>query len=124
MPPSWIHAALNLLAAAAALAAALNPPAGLVPTVTGLGAVGVPFVVGVITAAALAAAAVSDLPTAMTAFQRPSGHPVEPDADRHVRADAALSSVEIGPGHGSLWPGADPDEIDAGPTDAPESPSG
>jgi hypothetical protein len=124
VPPSWIHAALNLLAAAAALAAALNPPAGLVPTVTGLGIVGVPFVIGVLTAAALTAAAVSDLPTAMTAFHRPSGHPVEPDGDRHVRADAALSSVGIGPGHGSLWPGADPAEIDASPPNPVESPGG
>lgn len=107
VPPSWIHAALNLLAAVAAVAAALNPPAGLVATVTGLGIVGVPYLIGVLVAAALAAAAASDLPPAMTAFRRPGDHPVEPDGDRHVRADAALSSVGIGPGHDSLWPGDD-----------------
>jgi len=34
------------------------------------------------------------------------GDPLERDPDRHVRADLALTSAGIGPGHPSLWPDA------------------
>jgi hypothetical protein len=114
VPPSWIHVALNLVAAGAAFAAAVRPPAGLPRALTDLGFAAIPYAVGLVAAAGLAAVAVTDLPAALGAFHRPSGHPAEPDRDRHARADGALASAGVGPGHASLWPGADPAEIDTG----------
>jgi hypothetical protein len=108
VPPSAIHVLLNALAAAAAVGAALDPPASLVGTLSSLGAASVPFAIGLVTAAYLAAVAVTDLPPALAAYRRPQGHPVETDRNRHLRADAALASARVGPGHASLWPGATP----------------
>ena len=108
VPPSVIHLVLNAVAAVAAVAAALDPPASLARTLTSLGAASVPFAIGLVTAACLAAVAVTDLPPALAAYRRPQGHPVETDRNRHLRADAALSSAHVGPGHASLWPGAAP----------------
>ena len=113
VPPSLVHLALNLVAAAAASAAAFDPPAGLVRTLGALGPASVPFALGLLTAAALSVAAVTDLPPALASYRRPAAHPVETDGNRHVRADSALASAHVGPGHPSLWPGAgstsDPD---------------
>ena len=106
VPPSVIHLALNTLAAAAAAAAALDPPTGLAKTLAALGVASVPFAVGLLTAGALAVAAVTDLPSAFASYRRPTGHPVETDAGRHLRADSALASADVGPGHPSLWPGS------------------
>ena len=113
VPPSRIHLTLNVVAVAAAVAASIDPPASLVATLTSLGAAAIPFVVGLVTAAGLAVAAVTDLPPALSSYRRPDGHPVESDRSRHVRADAALASARIGPGHASLWPGSSPDEAAA-----------
>lgn len=106
VPPSVIHLALNILAAAAAASAAFDPPDALAKTLASLGAASVPFAVGLLTAGALAVAAVTDLPFAFASYRRPAGHPVETDAGRHLRADSALASADVGPGHPSLWPGA------------------
>jgi hypothetical protein len=108
VPPSRIHLALNLVAAGAAVAAAIDPPQSLIATTTSLGAASIPFLVGLVTAAGLAVAAVTDLPPALASYRRPDGHPVESDASRHVRADAALAAAHVGPGHPSLWPGTSP----------------
>jgi hypothetical protein len=105
VPPSLIHLGLNTLAAAAAAAAALDPPAGLVKTLGALDIASVPFVLGLLTAAALCVAAVTDLPPALASYRRPPGHGVETDGSRHVRADSALAAANVGPGHPSLWPG-------------------
>jgi hypothetical protein len=105
VPPSLIHVALNILAAIAAAAAALHSPAGLAGTLGSLGFASVPFALGLLTAAMLSVAAVTLLPVAFASYRRPSGHPVETDGNRHVRADAALASAHVGPGHPSLWPG-------------------
>jgi hypothetical protein len=113
VPPSWIHAALNLTAGAAGVAAALDRPASFGRSLADLQLVAVPYLIGVGTATVLAVVAVTDLPPAMWAFRRPPGHPVETDRDRHGRADGALAASGIGPGHASLWPGADPAEIEA-----------
>ena len=116
VPPSAIHLVLNVLAAVGAAAAALDPPASLVRTLTSLGAASVPFAIGLVTAAGLAAVAVTDLPPALAAYRRPQGHPVETDRNRHMRADAALASAHVGPGHASLWPGASPTAPSPTPT--------
>jgi hypothetical protein len=106
IPPSGIHLVANLVAAGVGVAAALAPPPAIGPVVASLGWFSVPFAVGLIAAGALAVVAVTDLPGAVTSYHRPTGHPVERDADRHMRADAALEAAGIGPGHSSLWPGA------------------
>jgi hypothetical protein len=113
VPPSLIHAVLNLVAAVAAFAAAVWLPPSLGSTLAALGVAAVPFAVGLGTAAALAVVATTDLPPAFAAYRRPQGHPVEADRDRHARADTALASVGVGPMHPSLWPGIDPDELRA-----------
>ncbi len=111
VPPSWIHLVLNGLAVLAALAAALDPPQGLLPMARSLGVASIPFAIGLITAAVLATEAVIDLPPALASYRRPDGHPAESDRHRHVRADAALATANVGPGHPSLWPGVAPDEM-------------
>jgi hypothetical protein len=113
VPPSRLHAALNVLAAAAAFAAALSLPPSLGSTLASLGMASVPFVLGLAVASVLAVVATTDLPPAFAAYRRPEGHPVEADGDRHARADAALASVGVGALHPSLWPGIDPDELRA-----------
>jgi hypothetical protein len=113
VPPSRLHAGLNLTAAAAAFVAAWWVPPSLVSTLTSLGLAALPFVLGLGTAAGLAIVATTDLPPAMGAYRRPSDHPVEGDGDRHARADGALASAGVGPLHPSLWPGIDPDQLRA-----------
>jgi len=113
VPPSRLHAALNVLAAAAAFAAALSLPPSLGSTLASLGMASVPFVLGLAVASVLAVVATTDLPPAFAAYRRPEGHPVEADRDRHARADTALASVGVGALHPSLWPGIDPDELRA-----------
>jgi hypothetical protein len=119
VPPSWIHLVLNLIAVVAALAAAFDPPQSLAGTLGSLGAASIPFGIGLATAAVLAAVAVTDLPPALASYRRPDGHPVESDRSRHVRADAALAAVHVGPGHPSLWPGTSPAE--ASPPTEPDA---
>jgi hypothetical protein len=119
VPPSPIHAVLNLAAAAAGVAAALAPPASLAHALVDLGWVGVPYAVGLAAAGVLAVAAVTDLPGAMTAYRRPAGHPVEADRDRHARADEALASAGVGRSHPSLWPGVDPEILAGGAATEP-----
>jgi hypothetical protein len=106
VPPSLTHLTLNLVAAAAAFGAAVSPPPGLVRIAASLGWAAVPFSIGLVGAGMLVAALVTDVPAAFRSYRRPSGHPLERDSDRHVRADLALTSAGIGPGHPSLWPDA------------------
>lgn len=113
VPPSRLHAILNLIAAAVAFAAAASVPPSLGSTLAGLGVAAVPFAVGLGVAGVLAVVATTDLPPALAAFRRPAGHPVETDGDRHARADIALASAGVGALHASLWPGIDPDELRA-----------
>ena len=113
VPPSRLHAVLNLLAASAAFAAVIRLPPNLGTTLAALGPASVPFMLGLGVAAALVVVATTDLPPAFAAYRRPEGHPVEADGDRHARADAALASVGVGALHPSLWPGVDPDELRA-----------
>jgi hypothetical protein len=106
IPPSGIHLVANIVAAGVGVAATLAPPPAIGPVGASLGWSSVPFAAGLIAAGALAVVAVTDLPRALASYHRPTGHPVERDADRHVRADAALEAAGVGPGHPSLWPGA------------------
>lgn len=71
LPPSWIHVALNLAAAATALASAVTGPAfgGLAPTAAHLPLAGAGFVVGVATTAWLAVLCAAHLPTVLFAYR-------------------------------------------------------
>ncbi|MEO8477139.1 MAG: MauE/DoxX family redox-associated membrane protein [Actinomycetota bacterium] len=113
VPPSRLHAAMNLFAAVGSFASLIRPPTGMGATLTNLGPASLPFALGLAVAAALAVVATTDLPPALAAYRRPQGHPVEADHDRHARADTALASVGVGALHPSLWPGIDPDELRA-----------
>jgi Methylamine utilisation protein MauE len=111
VPPSRLHAGLNLAAALAAFGAVAWVPPPLLHTLAELGIASVPFLLGLGTAGALATVATTDLPLAFVAYRRPPGHPVEADGDRHARADGALASAGVGPLHPSLWPGVDPSRL-------------
>lgn len=113
VPPSRLHAVLNVIAAVAAFAAATSVPPSLGSTLVNLGPAALPFVLGLGVAAALSVVATTDLPPALAAYRRPEGHPVEADLDRHARADVALASAGVGALHPSLWPGIDPEELRA-----------
>jgi hypothetical protein len=107
VPPSVVHLVLNAVAAISGIGVALVTPPAFARAISSLGFSAVPFALGLATAAILAVVAVTDLPPALAAFTRPPRHPVEADQDRHVRAETVLAEVGVGPGHASLWPGAD-----------------
>jgi hypothetical protein len=113
LPPSAAHVALNLAAAGAALVAAFSPPPGPASVVTSLGWVVIPFAIGLAATGTLVVALATETAAAFRAFRAPSGHPIERDAARHARADAALAAAGIRPGHPSLWPEAMPEGTDA-----------
>lgn len=71
-PPSRVHVALNLIAAAAAVAASLSPPTPLVSLAHADPLAGVIVVVAVATAAYLAAATMTLLPSALAAYEGPA----------------------------------------------------
>jgi methylamine utilization protein MauE len=106
VPPSLLHVALNVVAAAAATGAAFALPPGLGALAVSLGWAAVPYAAGMVAAGLLVATVVADMPAAFRSYRRPSGHAVERGPDRHARADAALVAAGIGPGHPSLWPDA------------------
>jgi hypothetical protein len=112
VPPSVLHLGVNLVASTAAAGAALAPPPGLGALAGSLGWAMLPFSAGVIAAALLVTAVIADVPSAFRSYRPPSGHPVERRQDRHARADAALVTAGIGPGHPSLWPEALTGEAD------------
>src|SRR2546427_415760 len=91
-------------AAGGAAGAAFALPPGLPTLAISLGLAVVPFAAGMVAAGLLVTALVTDAPAAFRSYRRPSGHAIERGPDRHVRADAALGTAGIGPGHPSLWP--------------------
>jgi hypothetical protein len=108
VPPSVIHIVMNALAAASGIGVALTTQPSFAHALSSLGWGAAPFLLGIVTAGVLAVIVVTDLPPALAAFTRPPGHPVEADKDRHVRAEEALATVGVGPGHASLWPDTEP----------------
>ncbi len=71
-PPTVLHAALDLVAAAAGAAAALLGSPSILTAARATPWRGVPFVLGLVTAGFLAHATVSYLPRAMGAYRRPA----------------------------------------------------
>jgi hypothetical protein len=112
VPPSFLHLTLDLGAGFLALgyAAASGPSAAT--WIAGLGAASVLVFAGLGVAGWLAAVAVTEAPVAWRAWAPPE-HVHGPDRrdDHDATAEAALASAGIGPGHPSLWPGAETEAL-------------
>jgi hypothetical protein len=112
VPPSLLHLTLDLGAGVVGLgyAAASGPSAPAWSA--GLGAASVLVFAGLGVAGWLAAVAVTEAPVAWRAWAPPE-HVHDPDRrdDHDATAEAALASAGIGPGHPSLWPGADTEAL-------------
>jgi hypothetical protein len=109
VPPSRLHLAFNLIAAASGVAYALVDGAGVVTWIGDLGLATLVVVPGLALAGWLVLVAVTEAPEAWRAWVSPApheDHEHEP-RDHHARAEEALSSAGIGPGHPSLWPGVE-----------------
>lgn len=116
VPPSRLHLALDLFAAASCVVAAWVGVPGAVTWTLDLGLAAIPVLLGLTLAGWLAVVVVSEAPVAWRAWTRPPDHDdhVHDPRDQHARAEEALASAGIGPGHPSLWPGMDP-ETTTGP---------
>lgn len=116
VPPSRLHLVLNLMAATSGVAFATVAGPGVVTWIGDLGSAAFVVVPGLVLAGWLVLVAVTEAPEAWRAWIPPApheGHEHEP-RDHHARAEEALASAGIGPGHPSLWPGVEPpprDEI-------------
>jgi hypothetical protein len=112
VPPSLLHLTLDLGAGLVGLGyAALSGPSAPAWS-AGLGASSVVVFAGLGVAGWLAAVAVTEAPGAWRAWAPPE-HVHDPDRrdDHDATAEAALASAGIGPGHPSLWPGADTEAL-------------
>ena len=108
VPPSWVHVFLNLLAVTVAVAAAVVGLPNAWAFASSLGWAAAPVIVGLAVAGWLLAVVVAEVPAALSVWTAPSHHEREVfDPDRHRRADVALSTAGVGPGHASLWPQTD-----------------
>jgi hypothetical protein len=113
VPPSRLHLAMNLVAAASGVVVALVATASPISWLLGLGAGALPVAGGLVLAGWLAIVAVTEVPAAVAAWRPPDHEHPPPDhdhRDHHVRAEEALARAGIGPGHPSLWPGLVPPE--------------
>jgi hypothetical protein len=112
VPPSLLHLTLDIGAGVVGFgyAAASGPSAPIWFATLGAGSVLV--VAGLGLAGWLAAVAVTEAPVAWRAWAPPE-HVDDPDRrdDHDATAEAALASAGIGPGHPSLWPGADAEAL-------------
>ena len=113
VPPSLLHMGLDLVAAGSAIAYALAGGPGAATWLRSLGWGAVPVAAGLGLAGWLAVVVVTEVPTAWRAWVPPAHQEETPHhhGDDHVRADEALAHSGIGPGHPSLWPGLEPEEI-------------
>jgi hypothetical protein len=107
VPPSVLHVALNLAAAAFAVAAAVTRVASLPSTVVALGWSAALLVAGGATIAYLAAAAVSLFPGAYAAYSGKHDHRTDRAGSSSVgrlrRTEEVLRDAGVEAGHPSLW---------------------
>lgn len=108
VPPSALHVALNAAAAACALAYAGTDGGGLGGWVSLIGPLSIVVLGGLVLAGWLLLVLASEVPTSWSAWSPPAETHVH-DPDRHLRAEDALATAGIGPGHASLWPGSGDD---------------
>jgi hypothetical protein len=108
VPPSRLHLALNLLAAAVGIAYALAGGGSGIGWLTELGIWSIVAAGGLVVAGWLAVVLVTEVPDAWQAWRPAAAHEHHHGADRHTAAEDALTSAGIGAGHASLWPGTEP----------------
>lgn len=113
VPPSLLHLGLDLAAAASGVAYALGAGPGAATWLRSIGWGAVPVAAGLAFAGWLAVVIVTEAPAAFRSWVPPAHQEETPHrhGDDHVRADEALALSGIGPGHPSLWPGLEPEEI-------------
>ena len=109
VPPSRLHAALNVVAAIVAFAYAAIAAPSLPAWLASLGWASVPVVLGSMLAGWLAVVAVTAAPEAFRSWT-PSvhDHETEPHGHDHATTDRELAAAGVMPGHASLWPGTKP----------------
>jgi hypothetical protein len=108
-PPSWLHVAMDVAAAAVASIAAVVSTPSLADAVRSLGALMLPAALGLTVAGWLAIVVVAELPRSFRSWTPPSHHEQDLfDPDRHRRAEVALTTSGVNAGHASLWPDHDP----------------
>ncbi len=118
IPPSRLHLALNLAAAAAGFAYATTSAPSVATWTASLGWAAVPVVFGLVVAGWLAAVAVTAAPAAFRAWT-PDEHPPHERAAHdhalhghdHGTTDRELAEAGIARGHASLWPNTKPEDV-------------
>jgi hypothetical protein len=111
VPPSRLHATLNVVAAIAAFAYATTtaPAPALAAWLADLGWASVAVVLGSVIAGWLVVVAVTAVPEAFRAWSPPAhDHDAEPHGHDHAVTDLELASAGVATGHASLWPGTKP----------------
>jgi hypothetical protein len=109
VPPSRLHATLNVVAAIAAFGYATTTAPALATWLDGLGWGALAVVLGATIAGWLAVVAVTAVPDAFRAWSPPAhDHDVEPHGHDHAVTDRELASAGVVTGHPSLWPGTKP----------------
>jgi hypothetical protein len=106
VPPSRLHATLNVIAAAAALAYGSTAAPSLSTWLASLGWAAIPVALGLTLGGWLAVVAVTAAPEAFRSWT-PSAHDHdrEPHGHDHALTDHELATAGVTPGHTSLWPG-------------------
>jgi hypothetical protein len=106
VPPSRLHASLNVLAGLVAVAYAFTSAPSLGLWLGSLGWGAVPVTLGLALAGWLAVVAVTVAPEAFRAWTPPvHDHDAEPHGHDHAVTDRELETAGVVPGHASLWPG-------------------
>jgi methylamine utilization protein MauE len=109
VPPSRLHATLNVGGAAAAFAYVFTAAPSVAAWLGSLGSAAVPVVLGLALAGWLAVVAVTVAPAAFRSWAPPTHeHDGEPHGHDHARTDHELAASGVTPGHASLWPGTKP----------------
>ena len=111
VPPSRLHATLNVVAAFAAAAYATTSAPNLAVWLGGLGwEASVVVFGGSVVAGWLAVVAVTAAPEAFRSWSPPAHEhdEAEPHGHDHAVTDDELASVGVVAGHASLWPGTKP----------------
>jgi hypothetical protein len=109
VPPSRLHAILNVLAATVAIAYVFTMAPSLPFWLGSLGWTAIPVVLGLALAGWLAVVAVTAAPGAFRSWTPETHHHEhEPHGHDHAATDHELASVGVTAGHASLWPGTKP----------------
>jgi Methylamine utilisation protein MauE len=109
VPPSRLHATLNIFAAIVAFAYATTAAPSLETWARSLGWEAVPVAFGAALAGWLCVVSVTAVPDAFRAWSPPEhDHDAEPHGHDHAVTDRELATAGVVTGHPSLWPGTKP----------------